>query len=114
METLINHNREWTELKESLVVHGDFVLNDPLITDEVIKETEEELVRNNIFDMQEFPADWIEKLFYRKVDERIIYEESVPEEGDEEVFIDESKDAIMKKVITKMITDIKKRRKYEY
>ena len=115
METLINHNREWKELKEYLVVHGDFVLGDPLITDEIIRETEEELVRRKTFVMKDFPTDWIKKFFYKKIDERIIYEESIPEEElAEDVFIDESKDDIIREVITKMVTDIKKRRGYEY
>jgi len=114
MGTLIDHMNEWKGLKEQLVVHGDFVLGDPLITDEIIKETEE-IVRKNAFEMRDFSSEQIEKLFYRKVDERIIYEEpAFEEELCEEDFIDESEDAIIREVIAKMITDIKMRRGYEY
>ena len=115
MEGLYKCNQEWLDLKEYLEVNGDFVLGDPLITDEIIKETWDIMVKEKTFEMDDFPTDQVKKLFYQKIGERIIYEEpDIEEEFDEEVFMDENKDAIIKEVIAKMVSDIRKRRGYEY
>ena len=100
-------------MKEYLEVYGDFVLKDPLITDEIIRETEAELISAKTFEMKDFPTDWIQQVFNKKMDERIIYEDPEEEETCEDVFIDDNKDAIIRAVIKEMAADIRKRRGYE-
>ena len=107
-------NKEWEYLREYLTVYGDFVLKDPKITDQVIRETEEELKRGKTQENKEMHIDLAKKIFDEKLENRILYDDSDEiDENEEIVYDDPAKDDIIKEVISKMVSDIRKRRNYE-
>ena len=114
MEASIKCNQQWIDLKKYLEIYGDFVLKCPLLTDEVIGETEEEIFSMDNSERTELSVERVKLIFNEKMDERIIYEESDDmTEIYKDIFVDEEKDAIIKDVISKMVADIRKRRNYE-
>lgn len=114
MEVSIKCNQQWIDLKKYLEIYGDFVLKNPLLTDEVIGETEEEIFSMDNSERTELSVERVKLIFNEKMDERIIYEESEDmTDIYEDIFVDEGKDAIIKDAISKMVADIRKRRNYE-
>lgn len=124
MEKLLDFGLEWADLKEYLEIYGDFVLKEPKVTDEVIRETEEEISESMEHSpYKDISAAKVKKIFNEKISKRVIYDDG--EQRDmaqgqklEDICYGDFKlepiDDKIKEAIVQMANLYRQRRNYEY
>ena len=115
---------EWMVLKEYLEIYGDFVLKEPRVTDEVIREIEEEIKDNTgILPSEVGEPLYIKKIFNDKMLKHVICDDGnqcggirtqIMEEFYNKDFKAEPIDDTIKQVIIEMTNLYRQRRIYEH
>ena len=124
MEKLLDFGLKWADLKEYLEIYGDFVLKEPKVTDEVIRETEEvinESMESSPY--KDISAAEVKRIFNEKMSKRVIYDDGEQrdmakaqklEDISYEDFKIEPIDDKIKEAIVQMANLYRQRRNYEY